>query len=84
MRAPGFSWPSEPENKASQLGNSTSSCGGEGVSPCLVTIRQGQGRLGGLRNTHPSKGRLAAGLLPAPTPLRKAGTQPRPWTPKLD
>lgn len=48
MRAPGFSWPSEPENKASQLGNSTSSCGGEGVSPCLVTIRQGQGWLGGL------------------------------------
>ena len=47
MRALGFSWPSEPENKASQLGNSTSSCGGEGVSPCLVTIRQGQGWLGG-------------------------------------
>lgn len=29
MRAPGFSWPWEPENKASQLGNSSSSCGGK-------------------------------------------------------
>lgn len=29
MRAPGFSWPREPENKASQLGNSSSSCKGK-------------------------------------------------------
>lgn len=78
MRAPGFSWPSEPENKASQLGNSTSSCGGEGVSSCLVTIRQGQGRLGGLRNTltHPRVGWPQASC--PPRPPHQEGRHPPP------
>ena len=74
MRAPAFSWPSEPENKASQLGDSTSSCGGKRGHPASGhLVPEGRAAQGSQQRPRPPKGGLAPGLPPSP---RNAGHPP--------